>query len=236
MKELALTQVWWQFLLIAVACYLIGCFNFAKLISAIKRQDITKMGSGNPGTMNMTREFGFGVGVLTFLCDALKSGIPLLIGHFLYRGFVFAGTEVLISDFIRYFCVLFVIVGHIYPVTMGFRGGKGIASTMGAFWFSLSCDNLWWILGGGLIALFLVGFIKTTKMGSLGSLIGVSGCTVIQMIIFLMRYGNTQFNAYLVGLYMVLLAINFLTWWAHRANILRLLAGEEHRTTRKRKK
>ena len=73
---------------------------------------------------------------------ALKAGVPLLTCHLLYGGYVFAGTNVLISDFIRYFCVLCVITGHIYPVTFGFKGGKGIACTMGAFWFSLSCDNL----------------------------------------------------------------------------------------------
>ena len=112
------------------------------MISKLKHKDITKMGSGNPGTMNMSREFGMKIGVLTFVCDALKSGVPLLIGHLLYNGYVFAGTNVLISDFIRYFCVLCVITGHIYPVTFGFKGGKGIACTMGAFWFSLSCDNL----------------------------------------------------------------------------------------------
>ena len=147
MKELAISQIWWQFLLIAVACYFIGCFNFARLISKLKHKDITKMGSGNPGTMNMSREFGMKIGVLTFLCDALKGGVPLLIGHLIYNGCVFAGTEVLISYFIRYFCIFFVITWHIYPVTTGFKGGKGIASTMGAFWFSLSCENLWWILG-----------------------------------------------------------------------------------------
>lgn len=230
MKEFIFTENWWQFLLIAVVCYFVGCFNFARLISALKHKDITKMGSGNPGTMNMTREFGKAIGVLTFVCDALKSGIPLLAGHLIYKDYVFAGTSVLVSDFIRYFCVLFVILGHIYPVTTKFKGGKGIASTMGAFWFSLSCENLWWILGGGVIAILLVTFIKFAKWGSLGSLLGVSGCTVIQMIISLTKYANIPVNAYLVCLYMVLLAINFLTWWAHRANILRFLAGEEHWT------
>ena len=235
MKELAFTQIWWQFALIAVACYFIGCFNFARLISKLKNKDITKMGSGNPGTMNMSREFGIKIGVLTFLCDALKGGVPLLIGHLIYNGYVFAGTEVLISDFIRYYCILFVITGHIYPITTGFKGGKGIASTMGAFWFSLSCENLWWILGGACIAIFLVSFIKITKWGSLGSLFGVSGCSTAQMIIFVLRYAEVTVNAYLICTYIILLVINFLTWWAHRKNLTRLFAGEEHKTGSKKK-
>lgn len=236
MKEFAIAQSWWQFLIIAVVCYFVGCFNFALLISKLKHKDITKMGSGNPGTMNMSREFGMGIGVLTFVCDALKSGLPLLICHLIYKDYVFAGTNVAVSDFIRYFCVLFVVLGHIYPVTMGFCGGKGIASTMGAFWFSLSCENLWWILGGAGVAIFLVSFIKITKWGSLGSLLGVSGCSVVQMVLFLLRYAQEPLNAYLVCLYLIILAINFLTWWAHRANLVRLFAGEEHKTGNRKKK
>lgn len=236
MKELSFVQSLWQFSLIAVLCYFVGCFNFALFISKLKHKDITKMGSGNPGTMNMSREFGMKIGVLTFVCDALKSGLPLLICHLMYRNYLFVGTNVSVSDFIRYFCVLFVILGHIYPVTMGFRGGKGIASTMGAFWFSLSCENLWWILGGGAVAIFLVSFIKITKWGSLGSLLGVSGCSIVQMSIFLVRYAQEPFTAYLVCLYIMILAINFLTWWAHRANLVRLFSGEEHKTGAKKKK
>ena len=235
MKEFVVSQDWWQLLLIAAICYFVGCFNFARLISRLKHKDITKMGSGNPGTMNMSREFGMKIGVLTFVCDALKSGVPLLVCHLIYRGHVFAGTDVLVSDFLRYYCVLFVITGHIYPATTGFKGGKGIASTMGAFWFSLSCENLWWILGGAAVAIFLVSFIKITKWGSLGSLFGVSGCTVAQMVIFVTRYANSSVNAYLVCVYMFLLAINFLTWWAHRANLIRLFSGEEHKTGSKKK-
>ena len=61
MKEFSFAQNWWQFLLRAIVCYFVGCFNFAVLISRLKRNDITKMGSGNPGTMNMSREFGIKV-------------------------------------------------------------------------------------------------------------------------------------------------------------------------------
>ena len=79
MKEFVFSQGWWQFLVIAIVCYFIGCINFALIISRKKKNDITKIGSGNPGTMNMTREFGWKVGLLTFLCDLLKGGIPTLV-------------------------------------------------------------------------------------------------------------------------------------------------------------
>ena len=231
MKEFVFAQSWWQFLVIALSCYLIGCFNFALLISKLKRSDITKRGSGNPGTMNMTREFGVKIGVITFFCDAFKGGIPALVAFFLYKDMVFAGTNVAVSDFIRYFCGLFVIIGHVFPVTMKFKGGKGIASTLGLFWLSLSCENPWWILLGFLFLVFVAGYIVVTEWGSMGSLIGVSGFAVWQGIVFRLRYALVLSSAYVIAIYLLMFAIVVLTWSAHHKNIVRLVSGEEHRTS-----
>jgi len=231
MKEFYFSQNWWHFLIMAVGCYLIGCFNFARVIARKRHKDITKIGSGNPGTMNMSREFGLKVGLLTFVCDALKGGIPATVSYFLYRGYFFAGTEFVVSDFTRYFCGLFVIIGHIFPVTMRFKGGKGIASTLGLLWCGLSCENAWWILLGFVVAAILISFIYFTEWGSLGSLLGVTGVSVIQMLMFFFRYGEMAFNAYLVCAYMCVFFINVLTWAAHHENIARLFAGEEHHTS-----
>lgn len=231
MKDFYFSQNCWQFLVMAVVCYFVGCFNFARLISRKKNKDITKIGSGNPGTMNMSREFGLKVGLLTFVCDALKGGVPALVSYFLYRGYQFAGTDFIVSDLTRYFCGLFVIIGHIFPVTMGFKGGKGIASTLGLFWFGLSCENAWWILLGFAIAVLLVGFIYFTEWGSLGSLLGVTGVSIIQMLIFFLEHGKNAVNAYMVCAYLAIFAINVLTWCAHHENIVRLFAGEEHHTS-----
>ncbi len=233
MKAFYLSQSWWQLLVMAVVCYLIGCFNFARMISRKKNKDITKIGSGNPGTMNMSREFGLKIGVLTFFCDALKGGVPAVIGFLIYRNYFFAGTSFIVGDFIRYFCGLFVIIGHIFPVTMRFKGGKGIASTLGLFWFGLTCQSAWWLLAAFLFLLFVVLFIFWTEWGSLGSLLGVSGLSVVQLISFGLEYVWT-FNAYMVATYLCILAINLLTWCAHHANIARLFAGEEHHTSIKR--
>lgn len=231
MQEFSFVESWWQFLVVAIVCYLVGCFNFAVFISRLKGNDVTKLGSGNPGTMNMSREFGLKIGLLTFFCDALKGGIPALIGYFIYRNFVFAGTSVLVADFIRYFCGTFVVVGHIFPVTMRFKGGKGIASTLGLFWVSLSCENIWLLLISFAWLLCLVVFILLTEWGSLGSLLGVSVFSVIQLVIFFFRYNAQGVNAYLVCTYSLILVINLLTWFAHHKNLARLFSGEEHRTS-----
>lgn len=231
MKELAWSQFWWQCLIMVAVGYLIGCFNFARVISGAKKRDITKIGSGNPGTMNMTREFGVKIGLLTFFCDAFKGGIPATIGFFIYKDFVFAGTQTLVSDFVRYLVGVSVIIGHIFPVTMHFKGGKGIASTLGLFWLCLACENAWLLPIGFGFLLFVAFYIVFTEWGSMGSLIGVSGFTVWQGIIFFLRYQETLSSWIVVSIFMMLLAINLLTWIAHKKNIMRLLSGEEHRTS-----
>ncbi len=234
MKAFDLSKSWWQFLLMAVICYLIGCFNFARAISRNKKRDITKIGSGNPGTMNMSREFGLKVGLATFLCDALKGGVPALISYFIYRDYYFIDSLVRVSDVTRYFCGLFVIIGHIFPVTMGFKGGKGIASTLGLFWFTLSCESGWWALIVFGLLIGVVFFIAWTEWGSLGSLLGVSGLSIVQAVLFARRYGVDHSNKFVIVAYGCILAINLLTWCAHHANLARLFAGEEHHTSIKR--
>lgn len=229
---LAFSQLWYWFLLMAVVCYFIGCFNFAVIIAKVQHKDVRKIGSGNPGTMNISREFGLKVGLINFLLDACKGGVPAVISYFIFRGYVFEGTSVVISDFTRYFCGVFVIIGHIYPVTMRFHGGKGIASTLGLFWFCLSCENPWNILIVLVLLLFgVVGYIAFTEWGSMGSLLGVTGFSVWQALLFFFRYETCLQYGWVIGMLMLLFMLNFLTWFAHRSNLVRLFAGEEHRTS-----
>ena len=238
MEEFSLKENWWQVALIAVVCYLIGSINFAWLISRLMHKDITKMGSGNPGTMNVTRELGVKAGVATFLGDALKGVVPMLICFFLYRNYRFEGTQVRVSDFMRYFTAVFAVIGHVLPLSTHYKGGKGIASTLGIFWGALACENAWWILGGFGVAVIIIGFISLTHLGSLGSLSGVSGCSIVQLVIFFNRYvnvANFTLNAYMVCLFAFILILNLLTWFAHHKNVRRLFAGEEHQTSFKKK-
>lgn len=233
MQSLSFANCWYWFLIAAVGCYLIGCFNFAVLISKIKKSDIRDVGSGNPGTMNMTRTFGIKVGVINFLCDALKGGIPVLVAYFSFRGYVFEGTSVLVSDFARYFFGIFVIIGHIFPVTMKFKGGKGIASSLGMFWFSLACEEWWYIFIGVAVLIAIVIYIALSEWGSMGSLLGVAAFSIWQLIIFITRYSSILLNCWVIAALLLILLINLLTWIAHRKNLYKLLGGEEHRTSLK---
>ena len=232
MKEFVLAEGWYWFIVMAVVSYLVGCFNFALLISKLKHSDVRKIGSGNPGTMNMSRAFGLKVGAITLLCDLLKGGIPAIISYFIFKQYYFAGTTVIVSDFTRYWCALFVILGHIFPVTMHFKGGKGVGSTLGAFWLSLSCEE-WWLcpvilLVGGAI---VIGYIFWSEMGSAGSFLGITILTVIQSVFFYLRYSECLSNPYVIIIFMLLFMFTVITWAAHHQNIMRLFAGEEHRTS-----
>ena len=237
MKELIFSESWYYFLIAAVVCYFIGCFNFAVVISEIKKKDIRGQGSGNPGTMNMTRTFGLKIGAINFFCDVIKGGLPAVIGWIIFKDYYFSGTEVLVSDFARYFFGVMVIIGHIFPVTMKFKGGKGIASTMGLFAFALPCE-VWWYFPIAVVLLFGVLFyIVFSEMGSMGSLLGVSLLTIWQASLFVLRYQDNLLNLWVITIFMILLLINLLTWIAHHKNIYKLLAGEEHHTSvRKHKK
>ncbi len=238
MQELNMLDWWLVFVLIAGVCYLIGSINFATLVSKLLKHDIRKEGSGNPGTMNMFRTFGWQIGLLTFLLDAFKGGIPAVISYFVFRNYYFAGTTVLVADFTRYLCGVAVIVGHIFPCFMNFKGGKGIASTLGLFWLCMGCEEWWFLLVGVVALLLVVLYIKVSKWGSMGSLLGVTGFSIWQATIFYLRYATSGqlLSPYVIIMFALILLLNVLTWVAHRENLTRLFAGEEHRTGDKKKK
>ncbi|MDE7087378.1 MAG: glycerol-3-phosphate acyltransferase, partial [Clostridia bacterium] len=213
---------WYWFVLGAVVSYFIGCFNFAVLISKFKHDDIRQVGSGNPGAMNISRRYGLKVGLLNFLCDGLKGGIPVLCGFYIFKDFYFEGTSyVAVADFARYLFGLFALIGHIFPVTMKFKGGKGISTTIGLLWFSVSCEVWWFAFLGLVLFILLFVYVGITEWGSMSSLIGVAGFTIWQAVIFTVRYRGmgVMLNVYVILIFMILLALNILTWGAHHKNL-----------------
>lgn len=231
MSELSLSSCWYWLALGALISYLLGCFNFAVLISRIKHKDIRSEGSGNPGTMNMSRTFGLKIGIINFVCDALKGVIPVLCGYLIFKDYVFEGTQFAASDLTRYLFGTCAVIGHIFPVTMKFKGGKGIATTLGMFLCALSCERWWLVFAGIAFFALLFYYIYVFEWGSMASLIGVSGFTICQGVFFVVRYQATLTNAFVIAMFALLLLVNLLTWTAHHKNLYRLMGGEEHRTS-----
>ena len=118
-----------------VAAYLIGSINFAVIFSNLfTGKDVRNSGSGNAGTTNVLRTAGFLPGALTFICDAAKGVAGAVIGKAVFE-MLFAKTALLVFTPVygAYICYIFVMVGHIFPIFFQFKGGKGIATSVGGF-------------------------------------------------------------------------------------------------------
>ena len=196
-----------KYVLLVIGSYLIGNISFARIISKLNHKDITKSGSGNPGSMNMLRSYGFKFGILTLILDTLKGAIPALVGSL-----IFSGNPIGI-----YVAGVSVILGHIYPVFYKFKGGKGIACTLGVF---LVADPLWFLVFFALAFLYLLIF----DYGSIASLFVVSALIIIEGA----KASKMPYETSL-PVCILLFTIFVLTWFAHRTNIKRLLIGKENK-------
>ena len=196
--------MWWKIVISVIIGYLMGNINFAVIITRLNKKNIKEMGSGNPGTMNMLRNMGAKWGALTLIGDAAKSAIPSLIGN------------ALVGPIGMYAAGLASVVGHVYPVSMGFKGGKGVACAIGFFLVASPITALITFAG-------IVVFLLITQYGSLASLLFVTVLTVEQGVI----YGGAPAN---VAIIIMLFAIWALVWFCHRTNIVRAVLGKEHRS------
>ena len=197
-----------KYVLSIIGGYLLGNFSSAKFLSRFKKDDITKHGSGNPGTMNMLRTFGFKFGLLTLIMDALKGAIPSLVGFFMFVGANcgdLAHIGLLVGGFSS-------ILGHIFPVFSKFKGGKGVACIVGMF---LVAEPLWALLAIAVCFVYLLIF----KYGVLASFIFITVLTIVEGFKF---RGN-------IVICLLLFCIFFLTWFVHRQNFFRLLIGKENK-------
>ncbi|WP_297870909.1 glycerol-3-phosphate 1-O-acyltransferase PlsY [uncultured Oscillibacter sp.] len=203
----------WYFLYyggIALACYLLGCFNGAVIVSKyILRDDVRNHGSGNAGLTNFHRTFGGGLTFVVILCDVLKAVIAVLLGSWLFRGDPVLG---------KYFAALFCLLGHMFPCMFRFKGGKGILSG-GAIALMIDWRIALVVWGGFLILVLLTRFV------SLGSLWAGASFPFVSWYCYPEPWAVVL--AFLCGGLVV---------WQHRANIKRLLAGNENKFSLRRKK
>ena len=190
-----------KLIICAVAAYLIGSISFSYLFSKeIKHEDITKKGSGNAGTTNMLRNYGWKLGILTLVCDLLKAVGAALLGYFVcgYMG--------------MYIASVFAIVGHVWSCYLKFKGGKGIAATTGVLLVMNPIPTI-------IIFAVCVLIVVKTKIMSIGSIIGLIASAVVTFIMF------PENNV--MQICVVIIAL--LGIFAHRENIKRLAAGKENK-------
>lgn len=222
--------------LTAVISYLIGSINSSIILSrAISGKDIRESGSGNAGATNMLRTHGKKMGVLTLLIDVFKGvlavGLAWMVIKYYYSDFVSGVWEkdnlntwqkTLDSISIPYIAGLFVILGHNFPVFFGFKGGKGVATSLGAVMM------LDWKIGVMLLAIAII-IMAITRYVSLGSI--VAGALFIILEIARMFF-DSEWN--FIRIICVIL-MGGLVIIRHHANIKRLMAGTENKLGAKKK-
>lgn len=200
-------MIWWQVLLTVVLSYMLGNISWGRIISkTTQKKDITKLGSGNPGSTNMMRNFGLKIGVITLLFDALKGFAPALAAYYIF-GHSFP---------MLYIAGLSAIVGHIFPVIFLFKGGKGIATTVGVFFaaapITAACTCviafvLWLVFQyGSLSSFWCIAAFCVTQGLRVKKYLPVSDARLVCILLF---------------------CVFILTWFAERGNIQRLLSGTE---------
>ena len=197
----------------AIIAYLIGSVNFSVILSKkMAGFDVREKGSGNAGTTNMLRSVGKKAAALTLICDVLKGVVAILIAMFIGWAFKVENQALLVQ-----IAGIAVVLGHTFPIFFGFKGGKGVATSLGI----LIMSN-WQI---GLICLvFGVLLIALTRMVSLGSCTAAVLFPVLTLFIT-DNYIVSQGSGYLI--YSIILAVIVL--FNHRSNIKRIMAGNENR-------
>lgn len=205
------------YIIIAVIAYLIGSVNFSIIISKkMAGFDVREKGSGNAGTTNMLRSVGKKAAVITLICDILKGVVSILIAILIGNIIKDLNKELLLQ-----IAGIAVVVGHTFPIFFGFKGGKGVATSLGV----LLMSN-WKI---GLICLvFAIVLMALTRMVSLGS------CAAAVLFPILTLFINENYTILSDGksgrvyfIYSVILAV--LVLYNHRSNIKRILNGTENR-------
>jgi len=188
-------------IIIPIVAYLLGSIPFGYLIVRGKGAgDIRQTGSGGTGATNVSRRAGKAAGVLTLLLDAAKGCVAVVVAK------AVSGDDWVIAA-----AAIAVLVGHIFPVWLGFRGGKGVATGVGIFLVLAPIP----LLCAGVV---FVAIVLLTRYVSLGS---ITAAILIPVLVWVQSDSQPLLTAAVVGSALIVLA--------HRGNIQRLAAGTESR-------
>ncbi|MDE6471969.1 MAG: glycerol-3-phosphate acyltransferase [Clostridia bacterium] len=194
-------EIVWK-IIATLSAYFVGAINMATIIGAIKGRNIKNLGSGNPGTMNVMRSIGKGWGALTFAFDCAKGVAFALIGRYAIDG----GS----ADWM-FILGAVAVIGHIFPIYTKFKGGKGVATTLGVFLVASP-------IVGPCVLLGLVIYLLFCKIGFIGSYLAVTALTV---------YNCIKYRASIVAIVCCLI-IWLLVIVRHKDNVVRFLKGKEN--------
>jgi len=192
-----------------ILSYIIGSIPTGFLIFRIsKKEDIRNEGSGNIGATNIHRICGGKVAMITLISDVMKGAIPVIYGliHFKYPPLILGAGAL-------------AIIGHIYPVWLKFRGGKGVATFAGVFLAYIAAPDGLFIFPSFALAFIVVMIL--TRYVSASSLAGITGAY------FAVLFTNVAEAS------LIILLINVLIFIRHKENISRIISGDEDRFCRR---
>tara|TARA_B100000676_G_C18058371_1_gene836048 strand:- start:505 stop:1083 length:579 start_codon:yes stop_codon:yes gene_type:complete len=184
--------------LVITLCYFLGNLPSAHLVSNRRGLDPTQSGSGNPGATNVLRIIGRRAGALVLLADFSKGALSVT------AGLIIDGTS------LGLVCWVASVLGHIFPVTRRFQGGKGVATGAGGCWV------LFPLVG----AICSIGFLLIAKISKKASVASISIAILMPLCVGLL---NSEINALIFAT-----ALSILILVRHRSNLQRLLSGSEH--------
>lgn len=194
-------MIHWTPILVMVAGYLLGSIPFGLLLARIGGVgDVRRIGSGATGATNVLRTGRKDLAAATLLFDLLKGAAAVLLALFVAPDAAPAAGAL-------------AVIGHLYPVWLGFRGGKGAATLMGVALALLPVAGL-------IYALTWLGSLAATRFSSVSSLLAA-----VSFPVSIALFGSG-------AMLPMAIAVALLVWWAHRSNISRLLAGTEPKVGR----
>ena len=191
-----------NYIITIIGSYLIGCFSSAYIIGRLfKKIDIRNFGSGNVGSTNALRVMGAKLGIFTFLLDILKGVIAVFLG------------KIILGDVGGVVAGLFVVIGHNWPIFIGFKGGKGVATSIGVL-LTLFGVVIFIPL---IVTVIIIAFTKYVSLGSVSFLVMAPLLYAIFIRPFKVEYFMIAFVLAIFGII------------RHKENIKRLIDGKENK-------
>lgn len=199
------------YILVALVAYLIGSINFAIIFSKkFAGFDLRERGSKNAGTTNVLRTVGKKAAILTLICDILKGVVSVLLAMLVAK--IWTETDL---EIIKYLAGLMAIIGHTYPIYYGFKGGKGVATSLGVLLIVNTQIGL-------ICLVFALTIMAFTRWVSLGSILAA----ILFPILTIFMVDN-------MGAKIISILIGALVVFNHRTNISRLKNGTENKLSLK---
>jgi len=216
------------YVIVAVAAYLLGSIPFGYILVRIfRKQDVRTLGSGNIGATNVARSGAKGLGIATLILDAAKGYAAVMFAQLISARFIttlyqWDGmsapnrhlVQMIYAGRFTTIAAVFAIIGHMYPVWLKFKGGKGVATGVGVF-LALAPKAV------GLVLIIFIAIVWVSRYVSLGSIVATAAFPVLAWLLYREKEAPVVFVAAAIAAFMIIAK--------HHQNIRRLLNGTENK-------